>query len=153
MYQPDPVALLRRLAGMLRPGGIVAFQESDLLAMHRPYPPAPLHEQLYAWMQPPTDSGVEQRMGPKLFSSFVAAGLPDPAVRIDTPVGGGPDWVGYEYVAATTRSLLPMLSMLGIVDVREIDVDSLADRLRDEIVDNHGVQPLASVYGAWVRVP
>jgi hypothetical protein len=56
-------------------------------------------------------------------------------------------------VAATTRSLLPMLSMLGIVDVREIDIESLADRLRQEVVDNRGVQPLASVYGVWARVP
>jgi SAM-dependent methyltransferase len=151
MYQPDPVALLRRLAGLLRPGGVMAFQESDLVAVHRPFPESPLHERLQAWLQPPDGTGVETRMGPKLFPSFVAAGLAAPAVRIDTPVGGGPDWPGYEYVAATTRSLLPMLAAVGGVDPVEVDVDTLADRLRAEIVAQDGVMPLASVYGAWSR--
>lgn len=152
MYQPDPVALLRRLAGLLRPGGIVVFQESDLVVVHQPFPAAPLHDQVLAWMRPPVESGVELRMGPQLFRSFVAAGLPGPSVRIDTPVGGGPDWPGYEFVAATMRSLLPMLVAFGGVDERDVAVDTLADRLRDEIVASDGVQPLPSVYGAWARV-
>ncbi len=91
-------------------------------------------------------------MGPKLIRSFVAAGLPTPSVRIDTPVSGGRDWPGYEFLAATMLSLLPMLVALGGVDEREVDVDTLADRLRDEIVANDSVQPLVSVYGAWARV-
>ena len=33
-----------------------------------------------------------------------------------------------------------------------IDVDTLEDRLRHEIVSQHGVQPLAPVYGAATRV-
>ena len=152
MYQPDPVALLRRLAGLLRPGGVMVFQESDLVAVHEPFPAGPLHAQVLAWMRPPVAHGIEMRMGPKLFRSFVAAGLPAPSVRIDTPVGGGRDWPGYEFVAATMRSLLPMLVALGGVDEREVDVDTLADRLRDEIVARDSVQPLVSVYGAWARV-
>jgi SAM-dependent methyltransferase len=152
MYQPDPVALLRRLAALVRPGGVVAFQESDLVAVHRPYPEAPLHEQVLAWMRPPVDTGVEMRMGPRLFGAFVAAGLPAPTVRIDTPVGGGPEWPGHEYVAATMRSLLPMLVAVGGVDPDEVGLDTLADRLRDEVVARDGIQPLASVYGAWARL-
>lgn len=152
MYQPDPVALLRRLRRLLRPGGVLAFQESDLDAIHRPFPEGPLHEQVYAWLRPPIESGLEMRMGPKLFGSFVAAGLPGPAVRIDTPVGAGRDWPGFEYVAATVRSLLPMLAAFGGVTADEVGIDILAERLRDEVVGRNGVQPLASVYGAWCRV-
>jgi SAM-dependent methyltransferase len=152
MYQPDPVALLRRLRDLLRPGGVLVFQESDLEVFNRPFPEGPLHEQVHAWLRPPVESGVEMRMGPKLFGSFVAAGLPEPALRIDTPVGGGRDWPGFEYVAATMRSLLPMLSAFGGVTVGEVGIDTLAERLRDEVVERNGVQPLASVYGAWARV-
>ena len=34
----------------------------------------------------------------------------------------------------------------------EVGLDTLADRLRDEVVERDGIQPLASVYGAWARV-
>jgi len=152
MYQPDPVALLRRLARMLVPGGVMAFQESDLVDMHEPFPTSPLHARITSWMRPSIDSGVEVQMGPKLFRSFVAAGFPAPSVHIDTPAGGGPGWVGYEYLAATMRSLLPMLVTFAGVDEADVDVDTLADRLREEIVGLDAVQPLASVYGAWARV-
>jgi len=154
MYQPDPVALLRRLARLLRPGGLIAFQESDLVDVPRPYPPAPVHEQVFTWLTPPEGAPVpEQRMGPKLFGAFVEAGLPAPSLRVDTPAGGGPQWPGYELVAATVRSLLPMMEALGAVSADEVDIETLADRLRDEVVAAHGVQVLAPVYGAWCRMP
>ena len=153
MYQPDPAALLRRLATYAAPGAIVAFQESDLLGM-APAPVAtPVHDELRQLMLPPAElGGPEQRMGPKLYGAFVAAGLPAPTVRIDTPVGGGPDWPGYGYIAATARSLLPMLTAMGMVPAGAIDIDTLEDRLRHEIVSQDGVQPLVPLYGAATRV-
>jgi ubiquinone/menaquinone biosynthesis C-methylase UbiE len=51
MYMPDPVNLLRQAMSCLRPGGIVAFQESDLKS-GRTYPAAPLYEQVQRWMTP-----------------------------------------------------------------------------------------------------
>jgi SAM-dependent methyltransferase len=154
MYQPDPPTLLRQLAGMVRPGGIVAFQESDLVTLLQPHHPSPLNDQIRAWLTPPADlGGPEPRMGPKLFAAFVAAGLTTPAVRIDTPAGGGRNWPGYEYVAATVRSLLPLMTALGLADPDDIDLDTLAERLRDEITAHHSVLPLSSVYGVWARVP
>jgi 2-polyprenyl-3-methyl-5-hydroxy-6-metoxy-1,4-benzoquinol methylase len=153
MYQPDPTDLLRRLAQVVRPGGMVVFQESDLIDVAMPYPPAALHEQVWRWLSQPDGVVVAQmRMGPKLFGTYVDAGLPAPNVRIDTPVGGGAAWLGYEFVAESVRSMLPILTALGIVDADEVDVDTLADRLRDDIVASNGVQPLPSVYGAWAIV-
>jgi SAM-dependent methyltransferase len=153
MYQPEPAELLRRLAAYAAPGAVFAFQESDLLGMAPAPVPTPVHDHLRQLMLPPPElGGPEQRMGPKLYRAFVAAGLPAPAVRIDTPVGGGPDWPGYGYIAATARSLLPMLTAMGAVPEGAIDVDTLEDRLRDEIVSQDGVQPLVPVYGASTRV-
>jgi SAM-dependent methyltransferase len=153
MYQPDPVGLLRRLASYLRPGGIVAFQESDLVNVLRPYPDAPMHARLRELMTPPTDrGGLEQQMGPKLYGAFIAAGLPAPELLTHMPVGGGPDWVGYRYIASTARSLLPAFAAMGLVTVDAIDLDTLEDQLRDEIVSTNGVLPLPTVYGAWTRL-
>jgi hypothetical protein len=45
------------------------------------------------------------------------------------------------------------MSTLGILQPGDVDIDTLADRLREVATTNHGVVPLASVYGAWARTP
>ncbi len=152
MYVSDPADLLRTLARRVRPGGIVAFQESDLRNLLRPYPPVPLHEQVAKWTTPPPGApGPDVEMGPKLFQTYLAAGLPAPQVRVATAIGGGPDWPGYQYLAGTVRSLLPFLEKIGAVTAAEVDVDTLEDRLRDEVVAVNGIQILPLLFGAWTR--
>ena len=90
-------------------------------------------------------------MGLRLFETFTRAGLPDPQLRLEAPIGGGPDWPGYAHVAETVRSLLPFLEQAGLVTAAEVDIETLADRLRDEIVAVTGVQILPAVVGAWAR--
>lgn len=151
MYLPDPVQLIRRCLEHLRPGGIVAFQESDLRSPLRPYPAAPLHEQVVRWMTPPAAGGPETQIWPKLFRTLVEAGLAAPQLRMEAPLGGGADWPGFRYVAETMRSLLPMLERFGAASAAEVDVDTLADRLRAEAGDLDAVQILPPVIGAWAR--
>ena len=152
MYLPDPAERLRRLAKQLRPGGVVAFQEGVLSNPPRPFPPAPLHEQLVQWTTPPSGGpGPDTEMGLKLFRTFVDAGLPSPQLRLDAPLGGGPDWPGYAYLAATFGSLLPFLEGLGVVTSDQVDLETLPDQLRDEIVGQTGVQLLPPLIGAWSR--
>jgi SAM-dependent methyltransferase len=101
-YMPNPAALLRRARRWLRPGGIVAFQEIDLSSPPRAYPTGPLHEQVMRWTTPPPGAlGPDPEMGLKLFTTFLQADLPAPQLRRDAPLGGGPTWPGYAYVAET----------------------------------------------------
>jgi ubiquinone/menaquinone biosynthesis C-methylase UbiE len=132
MYLPDPVGVLRRLLSHLRPGGVVAFQENDFTYPPTTFPPAPLHEKVKRWTTPPPGSpGPEQQMGSKLYRTYLDAGLRAPQLRLEAPIGGGEDWPGYAYVADTIRSLLPMLEQVGgLVSAEEVEVDTLADRLR-----------------------
>ncbi len=152
MYVPDPAELFSTVAGRLRPGGIVAFQESDLRNPLRPYPPVPLHEQVARWTTPPPGAtGPDVEMGLKLFQTYLAAGLPAPQLRVDAAIGGGPDWPGYRYLAGTVRSLLPFLEQIGAVTAAEVDIDTLEARLRDEVVAVNGIQILPLLFGAWTR--
>lgn len=153
MYVPDPADLLRRAAALLRPGGIMAFQEMDLSRPPRTYPPTSLHERLARLMVPPAGGpGPDTTMGMKLYRTYLAAGLPAPRLRIDAPIGGGPDWPGYAYLTGTLRSLLPTLERVGAVAAGDVDVDTLEHDLRAELVAADGVQILPSVVGAWTRV-
>lgn len=151
MYVPDPAALLRRLATLLRPGGIVAFQETDVNNPPATFPATELGAILQKVMVPPAGMpGPDLRIGMKLQRLFEEAGLAPPELRMEAPVGGGPDWPGYDYVVETLRSLAPMMRRLGF-DPETLGLDTLAARLRDEVVAARGVQMLAPVVGAWSR--
>jgi hypothetical protein len=90
-------------------------------------------------------------MGLKLFTTFLEADLPAPQLRRDVPLGGGPNWPGYAYVAETVRSLLPFLQRLGAVRPEDVDIDTLEARLRAEVIDQDGIQLLPAIVGAWSR--
>ncbi len=168
MYSSDPAALLRRLVNCLRPGGIVAFQENDFTNGPMLFPQTPLFERVGQWGIPRLDhrppGAPDPQMGLKLYRTYLDAGLPAPQLRLDAPLGGGPDWPGYAYVADTLRSLLPFLQRMGVQPPAELadpaedvsdwtELDTLADRLRDEAVSQRAVQVLATVIGAWARRP
>jgi hypothetical protein len=80
-------------------------------------------------------------MGLRLFPAFLQAGLPEPQLRRDLPIGGGAGWPGYGHVADTVRSLR----------ADEVGVDTLEDRLRAEVTGQDGIQLLPAIVGAWAR--
>ncbi len=96
-------------------------------------------------------AAVGLTMGTRLYQAYLAAGLPAPGLRLEAPIGGGPDWPGYEYVAETLRSLLPMLERMTGLDPDEVQIETLADRLREDAVGGGRVQLLPIVIGAWAR--
>jgi ubiquinone/menaquinone biosynthesis C-methylase UbiE len=154
MHIADPVAVVRHLVTRLRPGGIVAFHENDFTHPPTVFPPTELSREIQRWAIPPAGTpGRETRMGTQLFKTYVEAGLPGPQLMVEAAVGGGPDWPGYEYLAETMRSLLPALQQLTGVDASVMQIDTLAARLRDDVVSRHGVFMLPIMFGAWSRKP
>jgi hypothetical protein len=152
LYLPDPAATLRRLAGLLRPGGIVAFQEMTM-TLARSVPDGPLWRGAMGWvMETFARAGFEVDMGGRLYATFLAAGLPAPQMISTGRVEGGAQSAAYEVLAATVRSLLPIAERLGVVTAAEADVDSLADRLRLEAVENNACLLPPPLVGAWARV-
>ncbi len=66
-------------------------------------------------------------------------------------MGGGADSPFYEWIAETLRSLLPRLEALGLAPAADLDVDTLAVRLRDEAVSHLGCVVGPPLIGAFAR--
>jgi SAM-dependent methyltransferase len=137
-FSAEPGALVRRLTGHVRDGGIVAFQEpanATLAPMSLPH--SRLLEQLWEWiLETYRRAGMDLYMGLRLRSIFAEAGLPAPVMHLDAAAGGGPDWPGYEYMARLIRTILPLIAKLGVATEDDVEIDTLADRLRAEIGDD-----------------
>jgi ubiquinone/menaquinone biosynthesis C-methylase UbiE len=151
MHQPDPAMTLRSVAALVRSGGFVAFQEYNVTSRSMlAFPPTQLWEDALGWIAAALErAGVETEMGFKLRRAFLEAGFPEPRMELNAPVGGGPQWDGYELAAGTLRTLLPLVERFGIATAEEVDVDTLADRLREEMVASDGVGKTPEMVSAW----
>ena len=135
MYMADPAEALQHLVTHLRPGGIVAFQEVDFspytVAVH---PDTPLINNLVDWGRTVFErSGAHVEMGMELYKAYVDAGLPEPALHFEAPMGGPEDWPGFAYLENSFRSILPLIEAYEIATADEIDVDTLAARIQAEV--------------------
>jgi ubiquinone/menaquinone biosynthesis C-methylase UbiE len=152
MYLRDPAATLRRLARRLRPGGCVAFLEFDTTIPGLSVPEMPLVEtcrrRIWAALR---QSGADAGMGLKLPTVFRQAGLPPPHLSVSAAVAAGADSPAYENLAEAVRSLLPRLEEFGIASAREVEIDTLAERLRAEARRLDGIFVYPATIGAWAR--
>jgi SAM-dependent methyltransferase len=154
MHQPDPAAALRAAVRTLRPRGIVVMIESHLEAAVPEVlscPRSPTYERIMQWMIAVIDaSGAHPGMGLRLRSTFVDAGLPEPAMALEARVEGGPDAAIYHYTVESARSMLPAAARLGVGPLDE-DLAALETRLRAEVVSSGGVLASPLIVSAWCR--
>jgi SAM-dependent methyltransferase len=155
MHQPNPAKTLGSVASMVRPGGVVAFQEYNCTTRSMvAFPPTPLWAEALGWIGAALErAGVETEMGFKLRGAFAEAGLAEPKMELNAPVGGGPGWGGHEFAAETVRTLLPLLERFGIVSTEEVGIETLAERLREEMVASGGVGKPPEMVSAWAQKP
>ena len=154
MYLPDPVAVLKQLVTRLRPRGLVVFQEIDF-TMTQSYSgeDTPLMRQLVDWIIDVFErSGANPNMGLELHRVFIEAGLPEPTLDAGILLGGSTDWPGYSYVANSFRSVIPLLEHYGIATAEEVDIDTIPQRVRAEIVAAKRPVVIPPHIGAWARI-
>lgn len=134
IHQADPVGFLRAAGRHVAPGGILAFHEMNVARPALVFPDVLLWRQADDWAKLALCS-VSPHMdaGSRLIEHFAGAGLPEPELRCEAPVGGGKDCGLYKYMAETIRSLLSVLARLGVPS-ESVDIDTLEDRLRNAIV-------------------
>ena len=154
MYMADPTDALKQLATRLRPGGIVAFQEADFTPYRQmKRPDTPVANNLINWVLEVFErAGAHIDMGFGLYHAFVEAGLPEPYMHCEYPVGGPDGWAGYQYAANSFQSLLPLLEEFGIATAEEVGIETLAERIRQEVVTAKRPLALPPHVTAWAQL-
>jgi SAM-dependent methyltransferase len=153
LYQPDPAAMLRKLASYLRPGGVVVFHEPDWHGV-RSIPVSPLYHRCSDWIvETLLRSGAASHTGLGLHRAFVGAGLPAPTMRLDALIGGGANAADLLHLNADiVASLLPEMERLGIATAADVKIESLAERMIAEATDRNALLVGRYEVGAWSRV-
>jgi SAM-dependent methyltransferase len=152
MYLPDPAAALSRAAGVVRPGGLLCFQEGDI-AYEWAYPMTPLWVQARGWvLETLTRLHIPPRMGLALPATFLAAGLPVPETRVESFVRADADMPVWGW-ANVVADLVPLMEQLGVATVSEVQPDNFTSRLLAELRAEQGAVIGPPLTAAWCYRP
>jgi len=133
MYAADPLDALSRALRHLKPGGVIALQES-VIDYQGPVFIEPLDclaARAAEWFRAGfRQAGVQPRMGMRLFGLMRAAGLePSTEIEMLVPIQQGPDGALFGILAAVVRSQLPAIIASGVASEAEIGIDTLEQRM------------------------
>lgn len=149
-FLPDPVAVLGRLRQLLRPGGVIAFQEvsyTPFLALSARLPlwsavASLVHETI-------ARCGANTEIGLALHPMFQEAGFPPPSMRMELLLGSDPGFT--RWIFDLLCSLRPQVQEHSEALEALGDFDTLPQRLQAEVAATHTVVPFVGLVGAWSR--
>ncbi len=154
MYWSDPGDGLRRLARLVRPGGVAAFQEADHRNYMQTWPPSALYKK---WRQRILDTArvcsTTLSLGRRLHTVFAEAGLAKPKSLARFRVDRGADTQVYEMFSATAQSMWPKMLEHGIVHRRATLPARLSEQLKGEAVRRDLKVCSSRLIGVWSTVP
>ena len=145
-WVPDPVAILRCLSQLVRPGGVLAFHEFSHTAFLALCARVPLgsataslvHEIMHR-------SGANTEIGVELHQMFLEAGLPAPTMRTEILLGSDPDFTLWIYDLLC--SLRPQLQQQNLPLEPLGDFETLPARLQSEVAASKSVIPFGAMVG------
>ncbi len=154
VFSPNPVAMLKTAARLVRPGGVIAFHEPDWNGS-RSNPVAPTYERCSDWIVRTFKKvGTNPYMGQDLHSAFVRAGIPAPSMALRALIGGPSDDLSYvDLIAELAITMAPVMEEQGVIARGEIDP---ATYRREMLAEVRGLGSLVvgrSEIGAWSRMP
>jgi SAM-dependent methyltransferase len=153
LFQSDQAGMLRRLAKLVRPGGLVIFHEPDW-SFVRSDPPAPTYDQACRWMVEIFERlNQSTNMHGKLRRAFLDAGLSAPTMRLRAVIGdavSAEDWL--RAVAELIIVLAPAIEQHGLATRAEMEVETLAKRIIAEVAANSSTVVGRAEIGAWAQV-
>lgn len=158
MYAADPLDALRLVLRNLRPGGVIALQES-IVDYDGPVfiePQDCLAAKAVDWYRAGfKHAGVQPRMGMRLFGLMRAAGMnPSTDVEMLVPVQQGPDGPLFGIIASVVRSQIPTIVASGAATEAEIDIETLEQRMIADAPATGVIGFFNSGHiGVWARKP
>jgi SAM-dependent methyltransferase len=145
---PDPAALLRRQAAVLRPGGLVVPIEVDLSTI-RSLPETAFGTQGKSWVVEAFAKAGMSMLGPRLWAILQEAGLrPLGMIGVQPHFGPG-DEVGIAFLVETMRVAAPLIVGTAVATAEEIGMETLEQRLRDDGQRSQAVRATPMLLSAW----
>lgn len=151
MYVPDPAAVLRTQAALLRLGGVVAPIEFDLHSA-RSLPSTPLVAQALSWLRAAfTAARVEPALGPRLWSVLLEAGLQPRGMLGVQPYFAPDDPDGAAILAGIVTTALPLIERAGVATAAQVGADTLRQRIAEELLSAPAVFAHPILISAWAK--
>ena len=143
---------LRQFAGLVRPGGLVAFCEFDIGAV-RSIPDSPLSRALVdGIVRAFQGAGLDPAFGTTLHTLFRQSGLGAPQLSLAAPVGTAHDTDVWAYAVEVWRLLLPVAEQLGLATGELADIDTLLPRILEQAAAADAILVLPPMITAWTLV-
>lgn len=149
IHLDDPAGAIRALRPLLRPGGIVSFQELGIghIASARALP---LVAESARWCVAALHaSGHPLPDTEGIVPIFREAGMVISGIAATSPATDDPESPLYAYQGATVAALLPLIIAHGVATAAEVGIDTLVDRLRAEARGTGSVLYLPELIGVW----
>jgi SAM-dependent methyltransferase len=152
MFLPDPVSVLRSLTRLVRPGGVLVFQEPSWVPFLAFGARLPLWSRvLGAIHETFLRSGVNPEMGPALYRIFQEIGLPAPSMHMETLLGNDADFTSL--ICDLVGSLKPLAQQHAVALEGLGDIETLSVRIQAEVASSNSVVGFVPLVGVWSRKP
>ena len=152
-HLPDREEVLRRQLDALRPGGTMVVIEFDIGAM-RGEPEVPLVEAVRRWIEAAfRAAGADPRIGAQAGQLLRRTGFADVSTLGIQAYFAPSDPIGPLLCASVTRSLAPQIVAHGIADEAELGLETLQERIAEQVVARDAVILPPTVVGAWGTRP
>src|SRR4029077_20721308 len=116
------------------------------------WPPTPLRDRVMDVIDRFFARAAYSNMGSRLWTLLMDAGFEQPDCRTEYPISGGPDSLYYEWFTESFRSIHPRAIAQGIIAEGEFDLETLEQRLREEVTAGNSCIPAPAMIGAFARL-
>jgi SAM-dependent methyltransferase len=152
MFLPDPLSVLESVMRLVRPGGVLAFQEVSWIPLLALGSRLPLWSRvLHVIHQSLLRSRANPEMGLDLYSLFLRLGLSAPKMHLDIPLGNDANFT--EVILGVLRSLRPLAEHHNVPFDGLGDFETLPERIHAEISFAKTVVSIVPIVSAWSRTP